>query len=78
MSDYKNEPAFASAGEGFNFPGLTRLEYFAAAALQGMLTIMASPKADVSCIKDDKEIAQTAFQMAEAMCQEAEKRREAK
>lgn len=68
----KNEPAFPiSIGSqntyGYTGLGLTKLEYFAAMAMQGI-------RSNNSLNGNDNELAQAAFDIAEAMLKESEKR----
>lgn len=77
MSDYKNEPAFAQQERYPSIAtqaGITRLEWFAGAALQGLLADTAASHRGL-----DEQIgeftAKQCFMYAEALCAEAEKRR---
>lgn len=63
----KNDPAFPV--EPFEHYGLTKLEWFAGMALQGLLADGQRIDIDPDC-----DIAQRAFNMAEAMIVEAERR----
>lgn len=66
----KNEPAFPITGVRF---GITRLEFFAAAALTGILAGVP----DEADSPPPSKAALWAFEVAEAMCKEAERRRKA-
>lgn len=65
----KNEPAFPIPLEAENL-GITRLEFFAAAALTG---ILAAVPDDADSYSNDAA-AKWAFDIAESMCAEAERR----
>lgn len=64
----KNEPAFPITGVGF---GISRLEFFAAAALTGILV---SVLEDADAYEPASHAAHWAFEVAEAMCKESERR----
>lgn len=73
MSDYGNQPAFTQGCHGIH-EGLTRLEWFAGMALQGLLAMASGANSEPPDDFGEMTVG-AAFDLAEAMVAEAEKRR---
>jgi len=67
----RNDPAFPVIGvaEWHNYPGMTKLEWFAGMAMQGML---ANSGLDTDT---DSEVISWSFNLAEGMIAESERRK---
>lgn len=81
MSEFTNSPAFPSDDHMHHHEGMTRLEYYAAAALQGLLSGMSqAAKSELifdlaeGDVKMAKSLAGVSFDLADAMVTEALKR----